>query len=148
MSNFSWLLISDLHLKSEHTTWSQNVVLRDMVRDIEQKQQGFANINFVIVSGDLAHGGKPEQYTLVEKFLDDLIAILGLGRDDVFMVPGNHDIDRDIGELTFHGTRAEFHNAENVEKYLSNVEERTALLKRLKGFSEFDRSILVRSSRA
>jgi len=109
-----------------------------MVRDIEQKRKGFANINFVIVSGDLAHGGKPAQYILVENFLDDLIAMLGLGRNDVFIVPGNHDIDREIGALTFHGTRAEFHNAENVEKYLSNAEERTTLLKRLTGFSEFE----------
>mgnify|MGYP001283817271 CR=1 FL=1 len=30
MEAFSWLLISDLHLKSNIETWSQKVVLRDM----------------------------------------------------------------------------------------------------------------------
>ncbi|MBL8810460.1 MAG: metallophosphoesterase, partial [Planctomycetaceae bacterium] len=139
MSSFSWLLISDLHLKSTHTTWSQNVVLRDMVRDIERKKEHFPRIDFIIVSGDLAHGGKPDQYRLVGHFLDDLLEILGLTRIDVFMVPGNHDIDRDICELTFHGTRAEFHNAENVEKYLSRDHERDTLLKRLSAFHEFER---------
>jgi predicted MPP superfamily phosphohydrolase len=139
MNTFSWLLISDLHLKSTHTTWSQNVVLRDMVRDIEQRRGDLTNIRFVIVSGDLAHGGKPEQYVLVERFLDDLIKVLGLDRTDIFMVPGNHDIDRDQCALAFHGTRAEFNNAENVEKYLSNDNERNLLLQRLSGFSAFEK---------
>jgi metallophosphoesterase superfamily enzyme len=94
-----------------------------MVRDIERRKTDYANISFVIVSGDLAYDGKPEQYRLVEKFLDELIGVLGLSRSDVFMVPGNHDIDRDLSELTFHGTRAEFVNAENVERYLANANE-------------------------
>lgn len=147
MSTFSWLLISDLHLKSTHTTWSQNVVLRDMVRDIEQRRRDFAKIRFVIVSGDLAHGGKPEQYALVERFLDNLISVLGLDRTDVFMVPGNHDIDREQCALAFHGSRAEFNNAENVEKYLSNNDERNLLLQRLSGFSTFEKQYSAGLSR-
>ncbi|OOZ37914.1 metallophosphoesterase family protein [Solemya elarraichensis gill symbiont] len=77
--------------------WSQNVVLRDMVRDIEKRKVDLHNISFVIVSGDLAYGGKPKQYQLVETFLDDLIQVFDLSRSDVSMVPGNHDIDRDAG---------------------------------------------------
>lgn len=79
MSRFSWVLISDLHLKSTHTTWSQNVVLRNMVRDIERRKADFANINFVIVSGDLAHAGKPEQYKLVEDFSHRLVGNILIG---------------------------------------------------------------------
>jgi len=140
MSTFSWLLISDLHLKSTQSKWNQNVVLRDMVRDIEKRKVDFQNISFMIVSGDLAYGGKPEEYLLVETFLDDLIGVLGLSRSDVFMVPGNHDIDRDVSELTFYGARGEFVNAENVEKYLANTNERTILIKRLSAYYEFENS--------
>ena len=71
MNGFSWLLISDLHLKSDYTTWNQSVVLRDMVRDIERRTQDHPSIKFIVVCGDLAHGGKPEQYNLVEAVLDD-----------------------------------------------------------------------------
>lgn len=138
MSTFSWLLISDLHLKSTQSKWNQSVVLRDMVRDIEKRKVDFQNISFMIVSGDLAYGGKPEEYLLVETFLDDLIGVLGLSRSDVFMVPGNHDIDRDVSELTFHGTRVEFENAENVEKYLANKNELAILVKRLSAYYEFE----------
>ena len=137
MTAFSWLLISDLHLKSHYATWSQNVVLRDMVRDIEQQLTLVPRIEFVIISGDLAHGGKPEEYLLVESFVDDLLAVLKLSRADVYIVPGNHDVDRNIQQLTFHGARATFLDAASVEQYLSNSSERNALLARLSAYTGF-----------
>lgn len=140
MSTFSWLLVSDLHLKSTQLKWDQNVVLRDMVRDIENRKVDFQNISFIIVSGDLAFSGKVEEYLLVETFLDVLIDTLGLLRSDVFMVPGNHDIDREVSELTFHGSRGEFVNATKVEKYLANKNERNTLVKRLSAYHEFERA--------
>ncbi|HUT92704.1 MAG TPA: metallophosphoesterase [Thermoguttaceae bacterium] len=138
MSEFSWLLISDLHLKSNCETWSQSVVLRDMVRDIQSRTPNHPTIKFIVVSGDLAHGGKREEYNLVESFLDDLVSAVQLTRSDVFIVPGNHDIDRDIQELTFHGSRSEFTSANNVERFLSRPHERASLLSRLRAFNEFE----------
>lgn len=138
MNGFSWLLISDLHLKSDYTTWNQSVVLRDMVRDIERRTQDHPSIKFIVVCGDLAHGGKPEQYNLVEAFLDDLISAIQLNRSDVFIVPGNHDIDRNIQDLTFHGSRSQFTSANNVERFLSNPDERASLLRRLRAFTDFE----------
>jgi hypothetical protein len=64
MQPFSWLLLSDLHLKDEHEAWNQNVVLRDLMRDIMARANEFPPIHFVIVSGDLAYTGKPSQYKL------------------------------------------------------------------------------------
>ena len=138
MSRFSWLLISDLHLKAGDKTWNQKVVLRDMVRDIEEKAKEFTDIKFVIVSGDLAHGGDPKQYVLVEQFLTDLLNILGLDKSALFLVAGNHDIDRNISELAFHGSRSEFTSAENVERYLSTESERNTLLKRLEAYRNLE----------
>jgi hypothetical protein len=137
MEVFSWLLISDLHLKSSYTTWSQNVVLKDLVRDLEAQKSQYPPIRLVFLSGDLAHGGKSPQYELVESFLTDLLVVLGLTNTDVFVVPGNHDIDRDINQLAFNGARSQFTNAENVERILSSESERQLLLKRLSAFRAF-----------
>ena len=138
MSEFSWLLISDLHLASDYATWDQSVVLRDLVRDIPIQSQNHPAIKFIVVSGDLAYGGKREQYSLVESFLDDLVSAVQLTRSDVFIVPGNHDIDRDIQKLTFHGARSQFTSANNVERFLSCPDERASLLSRLCAFNEFE----------
>lgn len=138
MSNFSWLLLSDLHLKSDYTVWNQNVVLRDMMRDIESRLSDIDNLQFLIVSGDLAHGGKNDQYSLVESFLVDLLRITSLKTSDLYIVPGNHDINRDNSQLAFHGARTAFLNSENVERFLSNAAERHSLLARLSNYYEFE----------
>jgi len=141
MSNFSWLLLSDFHLKSDYTVWNQNVVLRDMMRDIESRLLDIDNLQFVIVSGDLAHGGKKDQYSLVESFLVDLLRITSLKTSDLYIVPGNHDVDRDNSQLAFHGARAAFLNSENVERFLSNSGERHSLLARLSAYYEFEERV-------
>ena len=35
--------------------------------------------------------GKPAEYALARAFLDDLLAVTGLGKERLFPVPGNHD---------------------------------------------------------
>lgn len=141
MSKFSWLLLSDLHLKSDYTVWSQRVVLRDMMRDIESRLPYIENLQFVIVSGDLAHGGKKDQYSLVESFLVDLLRTTSLKSSDLYVVPGNHDVDRDHSQLAFHGARAAFLNSESVERFLSNSAERHSLLARLSAYYEFEERV-------
>jgi len=140
MNKFSWLLISDLHLKSDYATWNQSVVLRDLVRDIQNRTDDHPTVKFIIVSGDLAHGGKHEEYDRVESFLDDLVSAVQLSRSDVFVVPGNHDIDREIQALTFHGSRSQFTSASQVERFLSRPDERASLLRRLRAFITFESS--------
>lgn len=138
MDAFTWLLISDLHLKSNIETWSQKVVLRDMVRDIETRKQGFQNVRFIIVSGDLAFSGGADEYRLVESFLDDLRRVVGLDRNRVFFVPGNHDISRDIQTTCYAGARHLLNSPQAVEQFLSTPLERQTLLQRLSGYIDFD----------
>lgn len=138
MNPFSWLLISDLHLKFNLETWSQKVVLREMVRDIEKRKDGFRNVQFIVVSGDLAFSGRPEEYALVELFLDDLRALFELERNRIFFVPGNHDINRDLQTTCFVGARQLFDSPQAVERFLRTPDERDTLLRRLAGFLDLD----------
>ncbi len=66
-------------------------------------------VDLLCLTGDLAFSGKPHEYgTLtnpgpftVSEFLSRTLAGLGLERtpERLFVVPGNHDIDRDICKL-------------------------------------------------
>jgi WD40 repeat protein/3',5'-cyclic AMP phosphodiesterase CpdA len=55
----------------------------------------------VVVSGDLAEWGLPSEFADALRFLKGLTDFLGLGRERVVLVPGNHDINRDTCEGYF-----------------------------------------------
>lgn len=49
--------------------------------------------NMLIISGDLTTGGGRQEFKEALRFLEWLVPALGLSRDAVFIVPGNHDVD-------------------------------------------------------
>ena len=49
----------------------------------------------IIVTGDIAFSGKKSEYDSAAQWLDRLTQVIGCGKTDVVVVPGNHDIDRD-----------------------------------------------------
>jgi len=53
-------------------------------------------LDAVFFTGDLTFSGQVEQYKLATKMLDEVLDACGLAtqRDKVFIVPGNHDVDR------------------------------------------------------
>jgi hypothetical protein len=53
-------------------------------------------IDLVCFTGDAADRGLAEEYAEVTDFLNGLLARLNLGKDRLFVIPGNHDIERPI----------------------------------------------------
>ena len=52
--------------------------------------------DLVVFTGDLGDRGRPEDYPNAIAFLKQTCAALGVPLDRLFVVPGNHDIDRSI----------------------------------------------------
>ena len=84
----SWLHVSDLHLFESSFTH----LLRESIRDLFHNK-----VDFLVVTGDL-HQYEPApafgigNYTQTLSELDALMEAVGLSsKDDLFMVPGNHD---------------------------------------------------------
>ncbi len=48
---------------------------------------------FVLITGDTVERGKKEEFTRAVAFLKDLANAVGVPRDRVLIVPGNHDVD-------------------------------------------------------
>src|SRR5689334_1738907 len=86
------LHVSDLHLKAQSASWSQDVVLRALHKAVSN-QAKTRPVDLVLATGDLSYSGKTAEYAQVAGFFDALLDDLGLSRSDLFVVPGNHDND-------------------------------------------------------
>lgn len=92
-----FLHVSDFHLRpSRVARYEQDRVLDGLVRFLERDRASFP-LDLVFVTGDLAHSGKAEEYALVEALLRRLLATTAVPPERLFVVPGNHDVDRRVG---------------------------------------------------
>lgn len=96
MKPFSILHISDLH-KIEGTNY--RTLLESLLTDKDSYQGlGIMDPKYVVVSGDLIHGGNTEdeirqQYAETKVFLTGLVReFLNEDKSRILIVPGNHDI--------------------------------------------------------
>lgn len=92
-----FLHISDLHLRPQRVKrYDQDRVLRGLVEFLESSRERFP-LDLIFVTGDLAHAGKPEELELVVALFQRILEITGVLPNHFFVVPGNHDVDRDVG---------------------------------------------------
>jgi 3',5'-cyclic AMP phosphodiesterase CpdA len=92
-----FLHISDLHARgsNEKESWRRRRVLGEQwLRNLETLLAEEGLIHFVFFTGDAAQSGQPEEFSEVTSFFHDLGEQLHIGFDRLFVVPGNHDIDR------------------------------------------------------
>ena len=71
--------------------------MKTMLRDVIRKYLPEENLkpDFVCLTGDIAHSGKKQEYGRAGAFLKELAEALDLDpADRFFIVPGNHDVDR------------------------------------------------------
>lgn len=93
-----FLHISDLHLRPKRgKRYDQDRVLRGLIEFLRRDRADFP-LDLIFVTGDLAYSGKPEEYELVAQLLSALVAETGVPVERVFVVPGNHDVDREVGQ--------------------------------------------------
>jgi predicted phosphodiesterase/energy-coupling factor transporter ATP-binding protein EcfA2 len=86
--------LSDLHVGGED--WQRDDVLGALVRDLpELLAERELRPDLLFVTGDVASRGRREEYDGAFVVLEKLTHALGLERrEHVFLVPGNHDVDR------------------------------------------------------
>ncbi|CAB1063715.1 hypothetical protein D1BOALGB6SA_8499 [Olavius sp. associated proteobacterium Delta 1] len=87
------LHISDLHISTKDT-FDQDTVLGALLDRIVADRQKDLQPEIVVVTGDIAKTGIKEEYTLAQTFFKKLLAALELSPERLFIVPGNHDVNR------------------------------------------------------
>jgi 3',5'-cyclic AMP phosphodiesterase CpdA len=133
----TWLHLSDIHFRESNAD-ERDVVLNTFLRDIARMMDGDAlRPDFIVLTGDLAFSGKPIEYTLARRFLDELLSVTGLTKDRLFVVPGNHDVDRSLISAGAKLIGISLKDRANVNYILGSTADRRLLLDRFKGYGEF-----------
>ncbi|ODT05158.1 MAG: hypothetical protein ABS52_00150 [Gemmatimonadetes bacterium SCN 70-22] len=147
MRPISWLHISDIHMRPRDA-WPQHVVTTAMYEDIRAKRPE-RPADFALVTGDLAFGGKAEEYELVRGFLDELSAASGVPADRIFCIPGNHDIDRDRQRFCFQGARAALQDSASTDAFLGSpdADDFRTLMARQEHYRSFQKSYFANQER-
>lgn len=91
----TWLHVSDFHIRGGDS-YDRETVLEELVKSTKWFRENGRIADLIFASGDIAHSGKPDQYALASTFFDELLEAAGLDRRRLFVVPGNHDVDRDL----------------------------------------------------
>jgi len=147
MRCISWLHVSDIHMRPRDA-WPQRVVMTAMCEDIRARRPD-RPADFLLVTGDLAFGGKAEEYELVAGYLDELSAASGVPTDRIFCIPGNHDIDRDRQKFCFQGARAALQDSGNTDAFLGSpdADDFRTLMARQQSYRRFQESYFVGQER-
>ncbi|HYI02016.1 metallophosphoesterase [Hyalangium sp.] len=92
-----FLHLSDLHLRhGDARRYDQNRVLRGLLDYLGSASSG-PPIDLIFATGDLAFSGHADEFALVTEFLRELLEVTGVPPEHLFVVPGNHDVDRSAG---------------------------------------------------
>lgn len=96
-------------------------------------------ISGVLVTGDVAYGGKPNEYEEAGQWLDRLTQIIGCSRSDVQVVPGNHDIDwNEISAgVAYLLKEIETHGEDKLNEFLNAPNDREMLYRRFNAYERF-----------
>ncbi|MBV5304614.1 MAG: metallophosphoesterase, partial [Chlorobium sp.] len=94
----AWLHVSDFHL-SDKGSYNQEVILRSLVESVKRLRGEGHVPDLIFATGDIASRGNAKEYEFATKFFDDLLDAAGLNRDRLFIIPGNHDVDRKAGKF-------------------------------------------------
>ena len=97
------MALNILHLSDIHFKYTLDGTVHDLDYDVRNeleidvrqiiKQSG--PIDAILVTGDIAFAGKADDYEVARKWLASLCKLIGCKAEQVWVVPGNHDIDRD-----------------------------------------------------
>lgn len=97
---FGWLHLSDIHFGHGNRDYSANqrAVLKALRQHLQTDVRPQVDLDAIFVTGDIAFSGKAEQYTAARELLLDFSKLLDIPPNRIFLVPGNHDVDRAIDD--------------------------------------------------
>lgn len=138
-----WLHLSDLHVRGSNS-WSQDQVLESLQRDIAERYGSHNRQILLFVTGDVSYSGKREEYDLAADLIERIRTSIGIGPPHTFVVPGNHDVDREREEDAFCGARAGLDRPSEVDRFFEMEARRRTLFARGAAFRSFAQGLMGR----
>lgn len=95
----SFVHLSDIHFRSFSGDRYDvdNDLRHELLLDVEHYAKNYLyNVQGVMICGDIAFSGKKTEYDVAFNFLGELCNKLKVAKENVYCVPGNHDVDQDV----------------------------------------------------
>lgn len=133
---FTWIHLGDIHMGAGDAAlgWDQRLVQEELRRDIASMVRE-ACPDAILVTGDVARSGRPEEYERAQAWLHAVCEAATVPPDRVFLVPGNHDVDRSSRKEAAHLVAAVRDGAVSLDDALRH--DRGLLLSRQQHFLRF-----------
>lgn len=125
----SWLHVSDFHFKGGDP-YDRDVVLRALVRSVREFREGGRQADLIFATGDVAFSGRKSEYEAATAFFDALLTAAAVDKQRLFVIPGNHDVDRDLGI----GLARTLATREEADRYFSPSVPKMHLLQKQREF--------------
>jgi predicted MPP superfamily phosphohydrolase len=140
-----YLHLSDLHLSYSNlndphfavTSFNQDMVTSSMLSKIKEIVDNGSTLDFVIITGDLAQRGKMEEYQVVLEFCNKLFENTNLPPNRLYIVPGNHDIDRAEINLKHIKRLYTINNQDEITGILTDTDFFPILMRKFANFNSF-----------
>lgn len=92
------LHISDIHFRAPDCTNpaldADRPYRTRMVQDARNRCDTLGPVHAILIGGDIAFKGDPEEYRAALTWFNELAEACGCPLERVFVIPGNHDVDR------------------------------------------------------
>jgi len=130
----TWLHLSDLHFRVTEDNFESELIYDRLLEDLKHIEE---HIDLVFVTGDIAYSGRIEEYERASIFFNNVLEILSLGREAIFFVPGNHDVQRSNTANYVSKMLDGINSEKEVAEILGSKELREIFLKRLNNYYDF-----------
>ena len=98
------LHLSDIHFRAPHCLEPNldpdHHVRTLMLHDIRDRVHELGPVNAILIGGDIAFKGAPAEYETATHWVHEIVDVAQCPLTRVFVVPGNHDVDRTIIQRT------------------------------------------------
>lgn len=119
------LHLSDMHAsgqRGERRAFRRTQVLGDAwLRNLGEIAEDGRAFDLVVFTGDIADWGLPDEYAAATPFLDSTLTRLAVPHERLFVVPGNHDVNRKVEVTAWNKLREGiFHQPQPTSQWLAD----------------------------
>ena len=111
------LHLSDIHFRKPYCLNPEidrdRQVRTSIINDAINLCERLGSVNAILITGDIAYHGDPEEYDVAKEWFDKISKATGCEPSNVYTVPGNHDINWEILEKNITTQSIETENPDN-----------------------------------